>query len=200
VACASPQAWHAWLLPFSNDWGGGEIYTPAHLLVLDRAPTEGDGTPVIHHSAICVRDLGASLRFWRDGLGFTVLMEEQFAGDWPTLFGAPTSSLRAVFLGDPARPDTGIVELVDLGAVPGPEGPAAGPASTGLLLLSVITDLDAALSRLASLGLGGTSRRIEVAGVGLAVVTDPDGVRVELVDSGARANLAHLTVTDPEDP
>ncbi len=154
---------------------------------------------MIHHSAICVRDLEASLRFWRDGLGFTVLMDERFPGDWPTLFGAPTTSLRAVFLGDPSRPDAGIVELVDLGTVPGPGGSAAGPAATGVLLLSVVTDLDAALARLSSLGLGGTPRRIEVARVGLAVVTDPDGVRVELVDSGARTNLAHLTATDPAD-
>ncbi len=154
---------------------------------------------VIHHSAICVRNLESSLRFWRDGLGFSVLMDERFPGDWPTLFGAPTTSLRAVFLGDPSRPDTGIVELVDLGAVPGSTNSASELAGAGVLLLSVITDLDAALGRLASLGFGGTPRRIEVAGVGLAVVTDPDGVRVELVDSGAQANLAHLTATDPED-
>jgi catechol 2,3-dioxygenase-like lactoylglutathione lyase family enzyme len=185
--------------PFSSDSGGREIYTPAHTLVLDRIPTEDDVVPVIHHSAICVRNLDASLRFWRDGLGFTVLMDERFPGDWPTLFGAPTTSLRAVFLGDPSRPDTGIVELVDLGTVPGPENSVSGPAGAGVLLLSVITDLDAALGRLASLSLGGTPGRIEVAGVGLAVVTDPDGVRVELVDSGARANLAHLTATVPED-
>ena len=57
-------------------------------------------------------------------------MDERFPGDWPTLFGAPTTSLRAVFLGDPSRPDTGIVELVDLGAVPGPADSAAGPAGS----------------------------------------------------------------------
>ena len=28
--------------------------------------------PRVHHSAICVTDLDASLRFWRDGLGFAV--------------------------------------------------------------------------------------------------------------------------------
>lgn len=160
---------------------------------------EVDGKPVIHHSAICVRDLEASVRFWRDGLGFTVLMDERFPGDWPTLFGATSTSLRAVFLGDPSRPDSGIVELVDLGEVGEPEGSVSGPPGAGVLLLSVITDLDAALDRLASLGLGGTPRRIEVAGVGLAVVTDPDGVRVELVDSGARANLTRLTATGVED-
>lgn len=185
--------------PFSSDSGGGEIYTPAHTSASDRVSNEDDVVPVIHHSAISVRDLEASLRFWRDGLGFSALMDERFPGDWPTLFGAPTTSLRAVFLGDPSRPDSGIVELVDLEAVARPEGSASGPAGAGVLLLSVITDLDAALGRLASLGLGGTPRRIEVAGVGLAVVTDPDGVRVELVDSGARANLARLTATDPEE-
>ena len=42
----------------------------------------------IHHSAICTRDLDASVRFWRDGLGFVEQMDERFEGDWPTLFGA----------------------------------------------------------------------------------------------------------------
>lgn len=149
--------------------------------------------PVIHHSAICVRDVEASLRFWRDGLGFEVLMDERFDGDWPTLLRAPSSSLRAVFLGDPAAPGAGIVELVDLGPVPaGAGGAAGGAAAAGVLVLSVLTDLDAALPRLAALGLGGVPRRIEVAGVAMAVVTDPDGVAVELIDTAAAANLDRL--------
>ena len=56
---------------------------------------------LIHHLAICVVDLEESLRFWRDGIGMDVLMDQRFRGDWPHLFGAPTDSLRAVFLGDP---------------------------------------------------------------------------------------------------
>lgn len=150
--------------------------------------------PVIHHSAICVRDVEASLRFWRDGLGFEVLMDERFEGDWPTLLRAPSSSLRAVFLGDPAAPGAGIVELVDLGPVPA--GGGGGPAVAGVLVLSVLTDLDAALARLAALGLGGVPRRIAVAGVAMAVVADPDGVAVELVDTAAAANLARLAGPD----
>ena len=146
----------------------------------------------IHHSAICVRDVEASLRFWSDGLGLQVLMDERFDGDWPTLLRAPSSRLRAVFLGDPAHAEGGIVELVDLGEVaPGP--PTDGPASGGFLLLSVMVDVAAALERLGELGLGGTPRRTEVAGVAMAVVTDPDGVLVELVDTGAAANLERLT-------
>ena len=152
---------------------------------------------VIHHTAICVRDVDASLRFWRDGLGFEVVMDERFEGDWPTLLHAPTSSLRAVFLGDPTNLDAGIVELVDLGPVPsgGDAGSSDQPAATGVLLLSIMTDLDGALGRLRSLGLGGKPRRIDVSGVAMAVVVDPDGVLVELVDAGARQNLEKISNT-----
>jgi catechol 2,3-dioxygenase-like lactoylglutathione lyase family enzyme len=145
---------------------------------------------VVHHSAICVRDVDESLRFWRDGLGFVELMDERFRGDWPTLLDAPSESLRAVFLGDPASPGSGIVELVDLGTLPGPRDD--GPPRSGFLLLSVFTDVATALDRLSALDLGGTPRRVEVSGVAMAVVRDPDGVWVELVDSGASANLEQL--------
>jgi hypothetical protein len=36
---------------------------------------------------------------------------------------------------------------------------------------------------------------VTVSGVGMAVVRDPDGVLVELVDSGASANLERLAST-----
>ncbi len=144
----------------------------------------------IHHSAICVRDVDTSLRFWRDGLGFEVLMDRRFEGDWPVLFGAPSSSLRAIFLGDPERPESGIVELLDLGDL---EDRPSSPVANGLLLLSVFTDLASAIERLTALGLGGEHRRIEVSGVAMAVVSDPDGVLVELVDAGAAANLDRLS-------
>ena len=146
---------------------------------------------VVHHSAFCVADVEESLRFWRDGLGFAVLMDQRFRGDWPTLLSAPSDSLRAVFLGDPTAAGSGLVELVDLGRVaPGPVGDA--PPAPGFLLVSVITDVDPALARLAALGLGGTPRRVDVSGVAMAVVRDPDGVHVELVDSGASAHLERL--------
>ena len=149
----------------------------------------------VHHSAIVVTDVEASLRFWCDGLGFEVVMDERFDGDWPTLFHAPSTSLRAIFLGDPRHPRSGIVELVDLGLVGAPPPPSP-TATAGFLLLSIVTDLEVALARLADLGLGGPPRRIDVSGVAMAVVTDPDGVLVELVDSGATANLDRLT--EPE--
>lgn len=133
-----------------------------------------------HHTAICTTDVDASLRFWRDGLGFEVTMDLEFEGDWPTLFDAPHERLRSVFLGDPSRPDAGLVELVDLG--PLPDGEVATAPETGFFLVSVyVGDVDERLAALDRIGVGGEPRRIEVHGVAMAVVRDPNGVRVELI-------------------
>lgn len=144
----------------------------------------------VHHSAICTGDVDASLRFWRDGLGFRLLMDQRFEGDWPALFNAPSSSLRSIFLGDPDE-GAGVVELVDLGPDLGAIDPPDEPV-LGFFLLSVFTDLDTALTRLRDLGLGGPPRRVTVSGVDMAVVRDPSGVLVELIDTVGRANFESL--------
>jgi catechol 2,3-dioxygenase-like lactoylglutathione lyase family enzyme len=150
--------------------------------------------PGIHHTAIVTADVDASMRFWRDGLGFTELFDYTFTGDWPTLFGAATDQLRSIFLGDPETPDTGIVELVVLGgareerrdirveATPKPTGVPA----FGFFLLSLQRDVDPTLATLAGLGFDDGVRRIEMPAPGgkkvaMAVITAPDGVRVELI-------------------
>ncbi len=141
--------------------------------------------PGIHHTAVVTADVDASMRFWRDGLGFTELFDHTFTGDWPTLFGAATDQLRSVFLGDPETPDTGIVELVVLdGAEAGPP-PTSAPAF-GFFLLSLQRDVDATLATLAGLGFDDGVRRIDMPAPGgkkvaMAVITAPDGVRVELI-------------------
>ena len=144
-----------------------------------------------HHSAIVVCDVEASLRFWRDGMGFEVLMDQHFDGDWSALFVAPANRLRSIFLGDPARADAGIVELVRFGeaddALAAADDPAALPATRpGFFLISCYVDVDVVLGRLRGMGLGGTPRRIVVPGRGgqpveMATVIDPDGVLVELI-------------------
>ncbi len=134
---------------------------------------------------VVVGDLDASLRFYRDGIGLDVLLDRQADGDWPGLFDAPSRSLRAVFLGDPRVPDdqAGVLELNVLdGGVPA--GPAPSPPVTGFFLLSFFVDVEATLSRLAALGLGGPPRRVDLPAPGgtvtLAAVRDPDGLRVLL--------------------
>ena len=56
-----------------------------------------------------------------------------------------------------------------------------------------MTDVDVAVGRLAALGLGGPPRRIEVAGIAICTVVDPDGAVVELVDRQATGNLEWMT-------
>ena len=139
----------------------------------------------IHHTAIVTADVERSIRFWCDGLGFAELFDHTFTGDWPTLFGATTDRLRSVFLGDPSAPDTGIVELVQFeDAVAGP--PPSSSAAFGFFLLSLQRDVDVTLAGLAELGFDDGVRRIEMPAPGgkvvvMAVVTAPDGVRVELI-------------------
>jgi catechol 2,3-dioxygenase-like lactoylglutathione lyase family enzyme len=141
--------------------------------------------PGIHHTAIVTADVESSMRFWRDGLGLCELFDYTFTGDWRTLFNASTDRLRSIFLGDPELPDTGIVELVVLDDVR-PSAAAADVPAFGFLLLSLQRDVDATLATLASLGFDDGVRRIEMPAPGgktvaMAVITAPDGVRVELV-------------------
>lgn len=146
----------------------------------------------VHHAAIGTRDVEASLLFWRDGLGFEVLMDHSFAGPWPDLFGGSATTLRSLFLGDPGAPESGIVELVDLDGMAPPLEAGSGPVA-GFFLLSLSADLDAVLPRLAALGLGGEPVVAPVGPVRLAVVHDPNGVRVELMDVAAEENMGSLT-------
>ena len=143
---------------------------------------------LVHHSAVYTRDVDASLRFYRDGLGLQVLMDHEFDGDWRTLFDASGDRLRSVFLGDPDTPDAGIVELVafseDVTDDAG-NGPSPAPPEPGFFLLSFFVDVPDTLARLGTLGFDAGARRIRVRGPGgdveMATVRDPDGVLVELV-------------------
>jgi catechol 2,3-dioxygenase-like lactoylglutathione lyase family enzyme len=142
----------------------------------------------VHHSAIHAHDIDSSLRFYRDGLGLEVLMDHVFEGDWPTLFEAPSSRLRSVFLGDPRQRDTGVVELVTFEGTHPPLPTPQVPANAGFFLLSFYVEVDAVLARLTELGFG-PARRIEqpapAGPVSMASLLDPDGVRIELVDVGS---------------
>ena len=139
----------------------------------------------IHHTAIVTADVERSIRFWRDGLGFAQLFDHTFTGDWPALFGATTDRLRSVFLGDPTAPDTGMVELVQFEGAKPAAPPSSAPAF-GFFLVSLQRDVDATLAGLAELGFDDSVRRIEMPAPGgkavaMAVITAPDGVRVELI-------------------
>jgi catechol 2,3-dioxygenase-like lactoylglutathione lyase family enzyme len=140
----------------------------------------------IHHAVVVVRDLDASLRFYRDGLGLDVLLDREVEGDWPGLFDGPSRILRAVFLGDANVPDVtaGVLELNSFvgGAVPTSSSPSR--PTTGFFMLSYFVDVEATLQRLAELGVAGPPRRVTQAtpngDVAIAIVRDPDGLRILL--------------------
>ena len=135
----------------------------------------------VHHSAVVCSDVELSLRFYRDGLGMDVLMDEVFDGDWPTLFAARSTRLRSIFLGSAGDETAGIVELVVLDAEPAPDD---RPPAYGFFLLSVYVDVEATLARLAAAGVqaeGRTAIATPRGEVLMATVRDPDGVLVELI-------------------
>jgi catechol 2,3-dioxygenase-like lactoylglutathione lyase family enzyme len=142
-------------------------------------------SPAIHHTVIVVKDLDASLRFYRDGIGLEVLSDRQVQGEWPWLFGAPSKSVRAVFLGESQVPDdsAGVLELnvFDGEVQPGAQSTAT---TTGFFLMSFFVDVDATLDRLSELNLGGLPKRVDQPGptgpIGIATVHDPDGLTILL--------------------
>ncbi|MBB3603774.1 catechol 2,3-dioxygenase-like lactoylglutathione lyase family enzyme [Mycolicibacterium sp. BK556] len=140
---------------------------------------------LVHHTALCVADIDASLRFYRDGIGLTVLADVSMDADLHPLLGVATTSLRTVFLGAAGNKDSGIVELLDLGeAELANHERQQGLPVRGVFLLSFQVDIEAVLSRLADLGLGGTPRTMPTPSGLAATVVDPDGVMVELLPTG----------------
>ena len=149
------------------------------------ASTRPISDTAIHHTVVVVRDLEASLHFYRDGLGLEELQDRRVEGDWPGLFDAPSRSLRAIFLGDARVPDdhAGVLELnVFDGYLPA--GPPSSPPRTGFFLMSFFVDVEATLNRLAALGLGGSPRRVVQptpdGPITIATVRDPDGLLILL--------------------
>ena len=136
----------------------------------------------IHHTAVCVRDMDASLRFYRDGIGLHVLADKRMDADLGPLLGVGTTSFRMVFLGADGDVDSGIVELIDMGdAELASESVQSGLPARGVFLLSIQAEVQAVLDRLAALNLGGTPRTMMVPTGMAATVVDPDGVMVELL-------------------
>jgi catechol 2,3-dioxygenase-like lactoylglutathione lyase family enzyme len=138
---------------------------------------------ILHHSGVCVKDIDAALRFYRDGIGLEVLVDKVIEADLESLLGVHTRSVRTVFLGAADHPDGAIVELLDLGLQDiADAAPQPGLPNRGVFLLSFQVDVPGVLARLDDLGLGGSPRTMGTPRGDLAAtVTDPDGVMVELL-------------------
>ena len=137
------------------------------------------------HVGVCVSDLNRSLRFYRDGLGFEEAGGIEISGE-PTasLVEIPGLELRAVYLDrDGLR-----IELLHYPS-PGCVGAAeARPMNQlGLTHMAVrVENLDDAIAKLSALGgtaLEHTRIREEEYDAEIIYLTDPDGTRLELIQT-----------------
>jgi glyoxylase I family protein len=139
---------------------------------------------VMDHVGLCPADIEASLRFYVDGIGLDVIFDITLKGDHYDLIGVHTEKVRTIFLSDKSNPMSSRLELLDLrDGRAAAEQPRAGLPQRGLMLVSFVTPVEETLARLQDMGLGGRPRIMPTVGGGLsAMVVDPDGVMVELLD------------------
>ena len=137
------------------------------------------------HVGLHVSDLERSLHFYRDLLGFEVVMQwnpsEPYIG---TLVGYPEPNLHAAVLRPPGVDF--LVELVELrGLHLAPVGAAEAPPGTAHVGF-IVANLDEAYAYLTSRGVRAISEPVTPTigpnkGGRAVYVLDPDGIRIELI-------------------
>jgi catechol 2,3-dioxygenase-like lactoylglutathione lyase family enzyme len=146
-------------------------------------------TTPIHHVAFVTRDLEKALSFWRDTLGWKVIMDEELAGpEIENLIGLSGVKARTVMLQQADKVFTGMIEIIEFSSPPGKPFPADEKFNDiGLRLLSFnVADIDAAYEELKKKGCRFHSppQRLNLAGfpTKAAIFREPvDGFQVEIV-------------------
>lgn len=144
------------------------------------------------HVTIRVTDMDRSLVFYRDGLGLRVIFDVRLAG--PGLEGVTRSagaSGRMVGLLVPGFGRVSI-ELLAFDA-PRSERPPRGRFTGYANVALSVPDLDAAFTECERRGLGPLQRPVEVGGVRMFFLADPDGTPIELIEfpRGVTTSAAH---------
>lgn len=140
--------------------------------------TESTPLPLQAFSHVCigVRDIDASLDFYRRLLGFEVVFDVELAG----------ASLESVTgtTGAKGRMVGGLVagvmvELLGLGGVPaGTAGPHLGYTNVSFS----VRDLDAVYRQVIELGFRPAQEPVDIGGVRMFFVQDPDGTPIEIIE------------------
>ena len=139
------------------------------------------------HFGICVNDLDRSLRFYCDALGFEKAESHEIGSEFAALMDLPAVAVTSQFI----RKGPTAIELLAFHE-PAPVGDRERRAvnQLGLTHLSFrVDDLAAIEARIKELGgavVESSRTKIDLGGHPLEFVyyTDPDGVRVELMDFG----------------
>jgi len=141
-------------------------------------------TTTFSHLGICVSDLERSIRFYCEGLGFAVAESHSVGEEFGKLMELDAVALRSQFI----RREAMAIELLHFTspATTG-DGGRRPMNALGLTHLSIrVDDVSAVAAGLEALGgkvLSGTRTTFELPGAPLDFVycTDPDGVRIELM-------------------
>jgi lactoylglutathione lyase len=146
-----------------------------------------DTTPetTFSHFGICVSDLEQSLRFYCEALGFEKAESHAIGSEFAALMDLPDVAVTSQFI----RRDSTAIELLAF-SEPAPFGSKERRAvnQLGLTHLSFrVADVEATAQRIVERGgtrVGSSRTTIDFGGTPLEFVycTDPDGVRVELMD------------------
>jgi catechol 2,3-dioxygenase-like lactoylglutathione lyase family enzyme len=147
---------------------------------------DGKGLAV-SHIGICVSDLDASLRFYCEGLGFEIVASHEVGEEFAVLMELDGVRLRSRMI----RRDGVTLELLDY-VIPGTIGPSERRPMNqlGLTHLSLrVADVVSVASTIESLGgtviqATRTTFAFGEASLDFLYCTDPDGVRIELMDLG----------------
>jgi lactoylglutathione lyase len=137
------------------------------------------------HLGICVSDLERSLRFYCDGLGFEQVAAHQIGQEFAALMEVEDVALESRML----RRDGVTIELLAY-THPGSvgDGQRRPMNRLGLTHLSLrVDDVDGVAATIEGLGgtvVQGTRTTMDMPGLHLDFLycTDPDGVRIELMD------------------
>ena len=147
---------------------------------------DGSGLTV-SHIGICVSDLESSLHFYVDGLGFEVVGSHDVGEEFADLMELDGVRLRSRMI----RRDGVTLELLDY-VTPGTTGAAERRPMNqlGLTHLSLrVDDVESVAATIESLGgkvvrATRTTFTFGEASLDFLYCTDPDGVRIELMDLG----------------
>jgi catechol 2,3-dioxygenase-like lactoylglutathione lyase family enzyme len=143
--------------------------------------------PTFSHFGICVSDLEQSVRFYCEGLGFEKAESHDIGQEFARLMDFPDVTLTSQFI----RKGETAIELLGF-SEPAPFGDRERRAvnQLGLTHLSFrVGDLEATAAKVVELGgaiVESSRTTIDLGEAALKFVycTDPDGVRVELMDLG----------------
>ncbi|HEX3794292.1 MAG TPA: VOC family protein [Acidimicrobiales bacterium] len=143
--------------------------------------------PTFSHFGICVSDLEVSLRFYCEALGFQKAESHEIGTEFAALMDFEDVAVTSQFI----RKGTTAIELLSF-SEPEPFGDKERrPVNQlGLTHLSFrVSDVEAVAAQVVELGgsrVASSRTTIDFAGTPLEFVycTDPDGVRIELMDLG----------------